>query len=493
MRRGSAARAAYRTAFLAVVLASLWGPAPAAGARAEPSGPADCPAGAVRVAPGGSIQSAALRAGVGGTICLAAGLYRMQEVAPLAGQSFLGEPGTILNGARILTGFERAGAYWQLSGIRLRPAAAGPGQCRSGTLCLQPLALFLDGEPLRRVASRAELGPGRYLVEVSAGRVTIADDPKGRTIEGASARFAFRGQVSNVRIRGLVIEKYDSPVQEGAIEATGPGWRVEATELRHNSGAGIGIVSNSVVRDCAIHHNGQLGATAGGTDILFENNRIYANNTAGFDSAWEAGGLKITDSRSVVLRGNRVDRNGGPGLWCDIDCRDVLIEDNHAEDNVGPGIFYEISYAAVIRRNTLRRNGDPRATWFWDADIQIAASEEVEVSDNDITVRPDGHAVVLVDQARERAQGGLYRTAQNRVHDNRFVFLGAGSAGGVSDAEPESPNFRVIQTGRNSFDRNLYAYPAATPPRFIWGHDIIDFARFRAAGQEQAGTMKAEP
>lgn len=492
MRGGPLAGAA-RAAGLGMALAALSAPASALapGARAESPTPAGCPAGAVRVPPGGSIQRAALSAGPGGTVCLAAGLYRMQEVAPLAGQSFLGEPGTILNGARILTGFERAGAHWRVSGIR--PRTGGPGQCRSGTLCLQPLALFLDGEPLRRVASRAELGPGRYLVEAAAARVTIADDPTGRTVEVASARFAFRGQAPNVRIRGLVVEKYDSPVQEGAIESTGPGWRVEATELRYNSGAGLGVASGSAVRDCAIHHNGQLGATAGGTDILFENNRIYANNTADFDSAWEAGGLKITDSRSVVLRGNRVDRNGGPGLWCDMDCRDVLIEDNHAEDNRGPGIFYEISYAAVIRRNTLRRNGDPRATWFWDADIQIAASEDVEVSDNDIAVRPDGHAVVLVDQARERAQGGLYRTAQNRVHDNRFVFLGAGSAGGVSDAEPESPNFKVIQTGRNSFDRNLYAYPAATPPRFIWGHDIIDFAHFRAAGQERAGMMKAEP
>ncbi len=185
-------------------------------------------------------------------------------------------------------------------------------------------------------------------------------------------------------------------------------------------------------------------------------------SAADLDPAWEAGGLKITASRSVVLRGNRVERNGGPGLWCDIDCRDVRIEGNHAAENLGPGIFYEISYAAVIARNTLRLNGDPRATWFWDGDIQVAASEDVEVSDNDITVRPGGHAVVLVDQARERAQGGLYRTARNRVHDNRFTFQGAGSAGGVSDAEPESPNFRVIQTGGNSFDRNRYAFP---PPR----------------------------
>ncbi len=216
-------------------------------------------------------------------------------------------------------------------------------------------------------------------------------------------------------------------------------------------------------------------------------------SAADLDPAWEAGGLKITASPSVVLRGNRVERNGGPGLWCDIDCRDVRIEGNHAAENLGPGIFYEISYAAVIARNTLRLNGDPRATWFWDGDIQVAASEDVEVSDNDITVRPGGHAVVLVDQARERAQGGLYRTARNRVHDNRFTFQGAGSAGGVSDAEPESPNFRVIQTGGNSFDRNRYAFPAATPPRSIWGHDIIDFAQFRAAGQERAGILKAEP
>ncbi|WP_162559773.1 right-handed parallel beta-helix repeat-containing protein [Methylobacterium radiodurans] len=481
---------------LAGILAALAGvcapvPAPAASDGAAGSEPSDCPAGAVRITPGDSIQRAALRAGPRGTVCLAAGLYRLQEVTPLADQTFLGEPGAVLDGARVLGGFTRAGPYWQADG--LWPRGGGPGQCRSGTLCLQPLALFRDGTPLRRVAARTDLGPGRYLVEAAQGRVILADDPAGHVIEAASARFAFRGRAPNVRIRGLLVEKYDSPAQEGAIEGQGPGWRVERSELRYNSGAGVGVISGGAVRDCAIHHNGQLGATAGGTDILFENNRIFANNTAGFDPAWEAGGVKITASRAVVLRGNRVERNGGPGLWCDIDCRDVLFEGNHAEGNLGPGIFYEISYAAVIRRNTLRLNGDPAATWFWDADIQVAASEDVEVSDNDITVRPGGHAVVLVDQARARAQGGLYRTAGNRVHDNRFVFQGAGSAGGVSDAEPDSPNFRVIQTGRNGFDRNLYTFPAATPPRFIWGHDIIDFAQFRAAGQEQTGILKAAP
>lgn len=486
MRRRALAGAGLAAA-LAPACALLAAPAPA---RANPV-PATCPDGAVRIAAGDSIQRAALRAGPGGTVCLAAGLYRMQEVAPLAGQRFVGAPGAVLNGARVVGAFTRAGPYWQAAG--LHPRGGGPGQCRTGTLCLLPLALFLDGEPLRRVATQAELGPGRYLVEPVQGRVTLADDPSGRLVEAASARFAFRGRAQDVQIRGLVVEKYDSPAQEGAVEGQGPGWRIEATELRHNSGAGIGVVSGGVVRDCAIHHNGQLGATAGGTDILFENNRIFANNTAGFDPAWEAGGLKITASRSVVLRGNRVERNDGPGLWCDIDCRDVLFEGNHAEANRGPGIFYEISYAAVIRRNTLRLNGDPASTWFWDADIQVAASEDVEVSDNDVTVRPGGHAVVLVDQARERAQGGMYRTARNRVHGNRFVFQGAGSAGGVSDAESDSPNFTVIQTGRNSFDRNRYTYPAATPPRFIWGHEIIDFAQFRAAGQEQGGILKAEP
>ena len=67
-----------------------------------------------------------------------------------------------------------------------------------------------------------------------------------------------------------------------------------------------------------VHHNGQLGIGAGGaSDVVIRGNEIWANNTNGFDDTWEAGGLKVGESRHVVLSGNNVHDNNGPGLWGD--------------------------------------------------------------------------------------------------------------------------------------------------------------------------------
>lgn len=461
--------------------------APPSGSR--PAAAEACPRGAIDIPPGSSIQAAAVRAGPDASFCIKTGLHRLQVVAPLARQQFYGEPGSILSGARVVTGFARVGPFWSVTG--LYPRWSRVGQCLNRRRdCLQSLRLFRDGRLLVRVPDRDALGPGRYVLEAAEGRVLLGEDPAGHLIEASTARYAFRSTAPDVRINGLVVEKYDSPLQEGAIHGeTATGWRIEASEIRFNSGGGVSVGSNGVIRGNAIHHNGQLGATAGGRRILLEDNAIFENNTGGFDPAWEAGGVKITESEDVVLRGNHAHHNAGPGLWCDIDCRKVVFEGNRVEYNTGAGIFYEISAEALIRNNVLRFNGSAEPDWYWGADIQVAAARDVQVTGNTITVRPNGRAIMLIDQGRQNATGALYRTTGNRVHDNRITFAGFGSAGGVSDVDPDSPNADIIAQGGNSFDRNTYLSPPGMAPRFIWGLTPFDIAGFRRSGQEGSGRL----
>ncbi len=489
------ARRRRRPRAVAAALATLLGGVLAAAAQPAgpvPARPPACPRGAVAVPVGASLRAESLKAGPGASFCIGAGVHRLQVVEPLAGQRFYGEPGAILNGARVIAAFTRDGAFWSATGIHPRWSAVG--SCRGGGRdCLQALALFRDGALVPRATGRATLGPGRYLLEPADGRVVLADDPAGHLIEVGTARYAFRGTAPDVRIAGLVVEKYDSPLQEGAIQGEfATGWQVEGSEIRLNGGAGVSVGTDGVIRGNAIHHNGQLGATAGGRRILLENNAIFANNTGGFDPAWEAGGVKITQSEEVVLRGNHAHHNAGPGLWCDIDCRKVVFADNRVEHNSGAGIFYEISAEAVIRDNVLSFNGGSEPDWYWGADIQVAAARDVDVAGNTIAVRPDGRAIMLIDQARRNAAGAFYATTGNRVHDNRITFAGPGSAGGVSDVGPGSPNAGIIASGGNSFDRNTYIAPAGVAPRFIWGLTPLDLAGFRGQGQERAGVL-AEP
>ena len=451
--------------------------------------PTRCPDGAVSVVPGASIQAAVARAGVGATVCVKAGIHRMQSVAPLAGQTIVGEAGAVLNGSRILTRFASEGPLWAAEAHVPRRVARGV--CRQGyEACGLALGVFIDDQPLRQVNNISLLGAGRFFVDFANGRVLLADNPDGKTVEVSAARHAFRSDAPNVSIRNLIIEKYDSPAQEGAVDSgSASGWRIEDCEVRLNTGTGIAVASGGIIRNNRIHHNGQLGATAGGTGILIEQNTIWANNIYGFDPTWEVGGVKATGSQKIVFRRNHVHHNAGPGLWCDIDCADVIYEDNLVEYNEDAGIFHEISYAATIRNNVVRFNGRGHAKWVWGADIQIAASEAVEVYGNCVTVRLGGVGIVLVDQNRPIHKGGLYKTQKNAVFDNYLTFTGPGSSGGISDAPPGADNFAVIETGNNRFDRNTYWAPVGGPLVFLWGHQQTDFAGFRRLGQENGGVF----
>ncbi|NNM74067.1 right-handed parallel beta-helix repeat-containing protein [Enterovirga aerilata] len=434
---------------------------------------------------GEEVALAASRAPPGARFCIAGGVHRLQSIEPKAGQSFYGERGAVLNGARILSGFVRHGTRWVATVPR--PPTVERGVCEDGgVLCRLPLAVFLDGQPLRRVHA-GEVGPGRFFYDPAAREVTLGDDPRGRMVEASEATFAFTGTAPSVRIVGLTVERYANPAQEGAVRGLGPGWRVEHSEFRFNSGAGVSIDAEGAVLDCLIHSNGQLGATGDGNHLVFAGNRIWNNNIFGFSASWEAGGIKVTDAREVTFRDNHVAGNRGPGLWCDERCGDVLIEGNHVERNEGAGIFFELSAGATIQDNRIVENGQAKPGWYWGADIQIAASEEALVTGNEIVVRPGGRAIMLIDQNRHRLGGGYYRTRGNRVIGNRVVFLGDGAAGGVSDAPPGAANFGIIESGGNVFDRNRYAAPAGARVRFVWGRTATDFVGFRKRGQEAEG------
>ena len=148
--------------------------------------------------------------------------------------------------------------------------------------------------------------------------------------------------------------------------------------------------------------------------------------------------------------------NNGLGLWCDIDCRNVVYEENLVENNQYSGIFHEISFKAVIRNNVLRNNGSGDRGWFWGADITIAASQDVEVTGNTVTVAPGGCGIMLIDQGRRSGDGKKYKTRNNTVHANEMTFEGAACAGGVSDTKPDDENFAIITDGNNRFDGNTY-------------------------------------
>lgn len=460
--------------------------APAAPERQPAS---TCPTLAIRIARDSSLSRAVEAAPPGASFCIEAGLHRLQSAQPKRGQQFFGEPGAILSGAVILSRFSFADGIWTAAGPGMPGQARGV--CKPGReACQWPETVFLDGEPLLQVAERALLRPGHFFHDRLRNLFLLADAPDGRLVEVSTARFALFGSASDISVRGLIVEKYANPPQEGAVRGDGPRWLIEDCEFRLNSGAGVSVGPSGQVLRSNIHDNGQIGATADGFDILFEGNTISRNNRYGFDPSWDAGGIKVTVSQNVTFRNNDVHENDGPGLWCDESCVNVIFEGNRVTKNSSAGIFFELSSKAIIRNNVLTQNNQVGASWYWGAEIQIAASEEAMVHDNVLVVRDDGRAITLIDQNRWKVGGGFYKTRDNRVTDNDITFLGRGSTGGVSVSDPSAANFAIIERGGNLFDRNVYRVaPGAPAPRFAWGTLETDFAGFRTRGQERQGSL----
>jgi parallel beta helix pectate lyase-like protein len=462
----------------------------AAGAASVDANSSSCPFDAIAVKLGNSIQAAVDLAGNGAAFCLKKGIHRAQAVRPRTGQRFYGEGETVLNGSRLLDGFRREGRYWVANSQLQR--VPKHGECLpSAPACDQPEAVFIDDKPLAKVLSKDALATNKVYIDYAGNRVYLADDPTNHKVEATIAAFAFESSASNVVISNLTVEKYGTSAQKGAIDShRGARWVIENCVVQLNSGGGIGVGAGTRVRNCDIHHNGQIGINGNGNDIHIEGNRIWSNNIYGFDSDWEAGGAKIAKSQGVTFRGNHVHDNNGPGLWCDIECRGVVYEDNLVENNQRAGIFHEISFEAIIRNNMVRHNGREDRGWFWDADIIVAASQDVEVTGNAVTSAPGACGIMLIDQGRPKDAGGLYKTRNNIVRANDMTFEGVVCAGGVSDTKPQNENFGIIANGNNRFDGNTYRVRGGSEPhRFVWDQDITDWSGFRGKGLEQSGHL----
>ncbi|NNC41326.1 MAG: hypothetical protein HKN95_11625, partial [Acidimicrobiia bacterium] len=309
------------------------------------------------------------------------------------------------------------------------------------------------------------------------------EDPVGRVVELSVLPYAFGGDAGEVTIRDLVIEKYAAPAQTGAIDSRrdiddlvgGKGWVISGNTVRWNHGVGIASTTGALVEENLVYENGQLGLAAKGDGITIIGNEVYGNNTAGFSSGWEAGGSKFAFTSNLLVEGNLVRENAGPGLWTDIDNIDTVYQGNTVIDNQGIGIFHEISYDAVIADNEVRGNGFGFDSWLWGAGIAVSTSVNVEVYGNTVTGNADG--IVGVDQDRfdSPASYGPLRLENLTVRDN-IVSANGGWTGIGQDIGDNS----VFTSRNNRFFDNIYEQEGL---HFFWLNDPRTFDEWQAFGQ----------
>jgi parallel beta-helix repeat protein len=236
-----------------------------------------------------------------------------------------------------------------------------------------------------------------------------------------------------------------------------------------------------VVRNNYAHHNGQLGIGGITKRSLFARNEIAFNNTKGYSTGWEAGGTKFALSRHLIVRGNHVHGNYGPGIWVDGDNINILIEKNVIEDNTRDGIFYEISYDATIRSNVVRRNGFGFCRWMYGAGILIATSSNVEVYDNQVVENCLG--ITGLEQSRGSGAFGTYELNGLRVHHNS-ISMGPDGYTGIGQDEGD---MSVFTKHGNRFNVNTYHVDTSSGKYWAWKDSLVTWDEWRSYGNDVSG------
>jgi hypothetical protein len=470
----------------------------------------------------------------GTTFVFEPGVYRLgATLYPRAGQSFIGKPGAILSGAvqpasgeiEIEDGLMRwfnlnlpntscsdPGGCLMAKGAACEadadcgasekceddfciiqcggPCAERPVECHR---CKYRNDLFFNDVVLTRVNHKEDVVPGTFFVEYAGAdsAVYFLDDPTNQKVELSVLRNAISGSPNDadcaplcnahVTIKGLIIEKFGSVAQRGAINAreqdyTGANmlyWTIEQNQIRWNHGCGVSAGNYARLRNNKIYENGQLGGRASDFGVM-EGNEFSGNNYAGYTPGWEAGASKTVATDYSLIRGNYVHHNLGHGLWTDIDNQHVVYEDNITIYNDGDGIKHEISYDCAIRRNASMGNYNSRAGWLWGSAIMVQNSTRCDVYDNQIQVDSLGNGLNVVNQDRTH-NGQQYYGVDNTLHRNRISYSSGSGKSGANFVD-------------NLYDFNVYDAPDLYVKHFS-GWSATIWRRFVEAGAEAHGSL----
>lgn len=486
------------------------------------------------VAAGANLESVIAAGATNDTFVLTAGPtqpYRISNPLPLKqGQTLYSNTGAILLGSVIVSGWVSDGAgHWYKSGL-LPADYSDSGVCNinSGSEanpCQRREDIFMDDVQLKRWMTLGSLVSGGFYEDYAANRIYIADNPSGHVFEMSKTPLAIDSSVTNCHLTGLSFQRFASASQVGAVRIGAANWEIDHCEFAYNHACGLHITNANFthVHDNNMHHNGQLGMAHHSSDNTLIENNIFAYNNYMKDYwalDWESGGFKSTFSVGAVIRNNYHHDNSGVGLWFDIDNVGCTADGNRIEDNISCGIRHEISFDAVIKNNTIRRNGYGHADPFWrngtdggpfaTAGINVncsgggyyAGMGTVEVFGNVLEDNQNGIHI----QQRSRGNSGTYPTrtwtTQNvKVHDNTVTMRGrpndqfAWGSSGISQLTYTDD--AIYHTRGNTFSNNTYYLDSLAALRFRgWktaNNQSMSFADFQANGYDLGSTAAVAP
>lgn len=268
--------------------------------------------------------------------------------------------------------------------------------------------------------------------------------PRSCIVEGANAIsigvFTAYAATTDQLVSGFVVQNFTQSCMR-----IRPRGRAEFNDV-HDCDTGMEVDGAAVGN--YIHHNRRYGVAGGpAIGILIEGNDIAFNNTSRYDPNNNAGGSKIvgsTPGATLTWRGNKVHDNYGNGIWQDGNVTNTLIESNEVYNNFGAGIFHEISWAAIIRNNTVYNNNLSeknivRSCWHG-AQIAVNNSQNVEIYGNTVTAEYV-NGICLVNSIRSESAWFPQSLANIKVHDNTVKMRGNVRTGFVGNSVPPGVGF----------------------------------------------------
>ncbi len=313
----------------------------------------------------------------------------------------------------------------------------------------------------------------------------------GAVMDGTNTTwFAFSGAVTNLLVQNIEIKNYTGSTSHiGAINAFD---MVNPTfvnlNVHDNQWIGINLRGSFTVTGGTYHHNGQYGLSCyQGNNGTIDGAELAYNNLAGVtDPLWDAGGIKVSSSDSVVMRNVNSHHNNGPGLWYDINNTSSILENNNSHDNNYAGIFYEISMNGIIRNNTSVNNGvaDPNHTG---ANILVSASRDVQVYGNTVSGH---HGIIALQESRgNNSLGQVNQVVNLNVHDNTIT-VPNGKRSGLLDFIDVADGNAMVSSRNNQFNLNSYTITGnATPFYGGYGLGALTKAQWQALGKDVGSTF----
>lgn len=470
------------------------GDAEEAAIPAGPNGPDRQPARSVTPACEDSLQAKIDRASAGGTVRLADDCVYRESVTVDKPLELVG-PGEI-RGSDVWGGWTRSGPYWVSTESVPEFPMLSRFRCEEGNeRCLWPEQVFVDGEPLEQVASGPR--PGQFALD-GARRVVLADDPAGRRVEVTVRPAWVVGESAGVTVRGVAMKH---AAMDGLWNGGYPGWTVEESDLSwaHTSNLKLTLAGGLVARANELHHGGQLGLASNKAAIEVSGNRVYSNNTEGFDPGWEAGGMKISQPFAALVSENDVHANGDIGIWLDTvneEQSSVEIARNRVHDQPWQGIRVEITKNFSVRENVVWENGWARGDSYNGAGISVDGSFDGTVTENVLAWNASG--IGVVQQDRSRPEEVPYQTTRNvRLLHNRVIqdevsgstdhaaIFFNGDANAV--AEGARSLYDPAMNNGGSENRFWFDEPEGATNRFKWTGQIKTLSGYNATPAESGG------